>query len=440
MRPEARGRSAPVAAAPRTGQTSCYRLYRVAGGWARAALPAPVLAAFALSRLAFAFAATVGWWLVPRAPRWSGRVTPHAPAWLALHWHWDAVYYYTIALGGYGASPAAVRTYSPADHLPAFFPLWPLLLRAAASLATWPQAPAAVPFAAAPAPVLAAGMVLTNLVALVALRNLHALVARETGDAARAGRAVLYAALAPAAFCYAIPYTEGLFLATSTAAFLAARQGRWLRAGLWAAAGAATRSVGILLLPALALEVALAWRRGTLHGATRWRAAGGLLLAPTGLLAFMLHLYRTVGDPLAWLHASQRFWHRDLVFPWVTVWRGLTLAFRPAGSASPVEYAVSLASTALVCGALFIVVTAWRRWPPAYTVYGALLLALLLATPLPGGRAMFGLARYLVICFPVYGALARWGARPAAHRAILAVSLAGFTGFAALYVAWYFVG
>ncbi len=429
-----------MASTPRAGQALWRQAYRAVAGWAHEALPAPVLGAFALSRVAFALAAAVGWWLVPRAPRWSGRVTPHAPAWLALHWHWDAVYYYTIALGGYGASPAAVPTSSPADHLPAFFPLWPLLLRAAADLAAWPQAPAAVPFGAAPPAVLAAGLLLTDGVALVAFRNLYALVAIETGDAARAGRAVLYAALAPFAFCYAIPYTEGLFLATSTAAFLAARQGRWLRAGLWAAAAAATRNVGILLVPVLALEVALAWRRGALRGSARWRAAAGLLLAPLGLLAFMLHLYRTVGDPLAWLHASQRYWHRDLVFPWVTVWRGLLLVLQPTRSGSPVDYTVSLASTALVCGALLVLLTAWRRWPPAYSLYGALLLAILLATPLPGGRAMFGLARYLVIFFPVYGVLARWGARPAPHRAILAVSLAGFTLFAALYAGWYFVG
>jgi len=45
----------------------------------------------------------------------------------------------------------------------------------------------------------------------------------------------------------------------------------------------------------------------------------------------------------------------------------------------------------------------------------------------------------LVLFFPVYGVLARWGARPALHRAILAVSLAGFTLCAALYAGRYFV-
>jgi len=408
--------------------------------WARAALPAAVLVAFALSRVAFALAAAVGWWLVPRAPRWSGSVEPPVPAWLALHWHWDAVYYYTIALGGYGASPVAVPTYSAASHLPAFFPLWPLLLRASAYLATWPQAPAAVPFGAAPATVLAAGLLAANGVALLALRNLYALVALETGDAARAGRAVLYAALAPCAFCYAIPYTEGLFLATSTAAFLAARRGQWLRAGLWAAAASGTRNVGILLLPVLALAILLAWRRGALRGAARWRAAGGLLLAPLGLLAFMLHLYRVVGDPLAWLHASQRFWHRDLVFPWVTVWRGLLSVFQPSRGVTPVDHLVGTLSTLLVCGALLVLLASWRRWPPAYRLYGVLLLGLLLATPLPGERVMFGLARYIAIFFPIYGTLARWGERPLLHRATLVLTVPLFGLFAALYVGWYFVG
>jgi len=403
-------------------------------------LPVPVLAAFALSRLAFALAALVGWWLVPRAPRWSGRVTPPVPAWLALHWHWDAVYYYTIALGGYGPSPAAMPRYSASDHLPAFFPLWPLLLRASAFLVTWPTTPTAVPFGAASPTVLAIGIALTNGVALVAFRNIYALTAIETGDKALAARAVLYAALAPFAFCYAIPYTEGLFLATSTAAFLAARRGQWLRAGLWAAAAAATRSVGILLLPVLALEIFLAWRRGALCGAARWRAATGLLLVPLGLLAFMLYLYRVVGDPLAWLHASQRFWHRDTTFPALTMWRGLVSALHPSQSVAPIDYLIGTLSTVLVCGTLLVSLASWRRWPPAYRLYGVLLFGLLLATPLPGARVMFGLARYMVIFFPIYGTLAHWGERPLIHRATLVLMVPLFGLFAALYVGWYFVG
>jgi len=367
-------------------------------------------------------------------------VTPHVPAWLALHWHWDALYYYTIALGGYGPSPAAVPTYSAADHLPAFFPLWPLLLRSGAFFLTFPHAPPPVPFGAASATVLAAGVLVANGVALIALRNLYTLVVLETGDAARARRAVLYAALAPFAFCYAIPYTEGLVLATSTAAFLAARRGQWLRAGLGAMAPSATRSIGILLLPVLALAILLAWRRGALCGAVGWRAAGRLLLAPLGLLAFMLYLYRVVGDPLAWLHASQRFWHRDLVLPWVTVWRGLLSVFQPSRGVTPVDHLVGTLSTVLVCGALLVSLASWRRWPPAYRLYGVLLFGLLLATPLPGARVMFGLARYMVIFFPIYGTLAHWGERPLLHRATLVLTVPLFGLFAALYVGWYFVG
>lgn len=286
---------------------------------ARCPWPAALLAALLLSRLIFYVALALDDRLLPAGAPWSGAVEAPGPAWLGEHWRWDAIHYYTIAVGGYGASPAAVPKVSPTDHLPAFFPLLPLLIRATATVLGGLRPPAPVPLAVSgPAPLLA-GLLVANVAILVAFRHLFALALLEGGDALLARRAVLYAAFAPFAFCYAVPYTEGLFLATSTGAFLAARRGQWLRAGLWAAAASATRSVGLLLLPALALMALLAWCRGAVRGAARWRAAAGLLLAPTGLLAFMLQLYRVDGDPLAWLHASQRFWHRDLVFPVVTL-------------------------------------------------------------------------------------------------------------------------
>lgn len=81
-----------------------------------------------------------------------------------------------------------------------------------------------------------------------------------------------------------------------------------------------------------------------------------------------------------------------------------------------------------------------RRWHPAYGLYGLVLFAVLLATPLPGGRTMFGLARYGMIFFPTYLTLARWGQRPAVHRALLAAAVPLFALLAAFYARWYFVG
>ncbi len=401
-------------------------------GWAAALL------AFGLSRLVYGLAAGYLAPRLPPSPPWVGQVAAPGPRWLALPWRWDAVHYYTIAVGGYGPSPAAVPKISPFDRLPAFFPLFPLLLRAGATALGGLRPPPAVPLAAAGAAPLLAGLFVANAAALIGLRHLFALARPAGAGAAR--RAVLYAAVFPFAFCYAVPYTEGLFLATSTGAFLAARRGRWVRAGLWAAAAGATRPVGLLLLPPLALELGLAWSRGELAGAARGRALLGMLLAPSGLGLYMLHLWRRVGDPLAWLHTSAIYFRRDRVAPPVTLWRGLDTVLHPERSANTADYLVTSLSLALVLALVIVLALSLRRWRPAYGLYGLLLFAVLLAAPLPDARAMFGLPRYGMIFFPTYLTLARWGARPAIHRAVVAVSVVLFALVAALYTRWYFVG
>ncbi len=47
---------------------------------------------------------------------------------LALHWHWDALHYYSIALGGYDAYITQPVPGTQPDMLYAFFPLFPLLM------------------------------------------------------------------------------------------------------------------------------------------------------------------------------------------------------------------------------------------------------------------------------------------------------------------------
>ena len=53
----------------------------------------------------------------------------------------------------------------------------------------------------------------------------------------------------------------------------------------------ATRFFGVLLLPALFIE---AWQQKT-----NFSKAGWILLIPAGLLSYMIYLYLTIGDPLA---------------------------------------------------------------------------------------------------------------------------------------------
>ena len=147
---------------------------------------------------------------------------------------WDAGWYLLIAHQGYdpglGAATAARG---------AFFPLYPLLVRALSVLLI--------------APVLA-GIVVSVLALAVALYGLHRLAALETGSREVARLAVMVTAFAPMAFFFSAVYSESLYLALSVGAFWFARRGRWAATGALGGLAAATRPTGLLLLaPALIL-------------------------------------------------------------------------------------------------------------------------------------------------------------------------------------------
>src|SRR5215217_5831913 len=188
--------------------------------------------------------------------------TPHltqalADPLLAPLARWDAVWYLRVAETGYGESEARA----------AFFPLYPLLVRALAT-----------PFGASSAALLLAAYAVALSAFLGALVLLHRLVTLELGRPL-ARPALLLLGVFPAAFYFGAPYAESLFLLLSVGAFYAARTERWAWAGACGAAASATRSAGLLLLVPLAM---LWWSsRGR-----RPRDAAWLLLAPLGLLAY----------------------------------------------------------------------------------------------------------------------------------------------------------
>ena len=400
---------------------------------------APVLVIFVLSRLAFYAAAFFGYLFLPDPGQWPGKMVAHGPWWIAIPWRWDAIHYYNIVVGGYRPHPAAVGTLqSQPALLPAFFPLLPLLTRILATLASGLRPPALLPITNAEPSVLWAGVMVANCATLLAFWLLFQLTQDETGDRSTAQRAVLYLAIFPLAFYFYVPYAEILLLAASIGVFLSIGRGRWVSAGVWGALASAARPMGVLLLPALFLEIILSWRRGDLRRDAWPRAILGLLLMPVGLLFYMLYLWHTTGDALAFVHA-QEYWHRTPVFPLLTLWRCIRYMFHPGDFMHPALYARDVLDTLIVVGFLSVLAVSWRRWRPGYSVYGLLLFTLMLTTPMHGELISEGMGRNAMVFFPVYIALARWGRRPTIHQTILMTWLPLFGILAALYARYYFL-
>ena len=192
---------------------------------------------------------------------------------------WDTGHYIRIAMNGYGAGD------DPGS--PAFFPLFPLLMRAL----TW--LPALEPTSSGLA---VAAVLIANVYFLAAVPLFAMLAERACGrEIALTASALL--CLSPFSFFFSAGYTESLFLLLVVGAFLLATDGRWTLASVVAALATATRVSGVALPAALLLT---AWTRGE----SRRELLTIALVSPLGIVAYMAYTWQVLGDPLAFLTAQ----------------------------------------------------------------------------------------------------------------------------------------
>jgi hypothetical protein len=221
---------------------------------------------------------------------------------------YDCGWYVRLATQGYGSD----STFADYDAIPnwAFFPLFPLLLRAA--YAVVPLGPYFV------------GMVLSNLLflAFILLSVVYLRRTRQSPDALLwAGFVVLF----PFGYIFSAIYSEGLFALLTVAALLLLRERRVLLASVVSALLCATRPTGVLVVVLIIADRGLhLWRdRGR---ADRVALLGETLLpiavAPLGLSLSMLAQYWATGDALAFSHV-QVLWDREWAGPVAMLMRGL---------------------------------------------------------------------------------------------------------------------
>jgi Gpi18-like mannosyltransferase len=335
-------------------------------------------------------------------------VLGHPPDWteLLVPWSgWDGAIYATIATNGY-AQP----------WYGAFYPLFPLLERAVASLTGLTPT--------------TAGILIANLACLPAFALLRVLIQREAGRAV-ARRTLILLALFPTALFFHAAYTESLFLLLSVAAFLTLRQRRHLSAGALIALATLTRPVGILLLIPLAWECVAQVRVQRADGmsstqeATRMaRMMVAMVLPVAALGGFCLYLETRFGSFSVILQAQAVSWGKHLTWPWV----GMAQAAAALGSEPPLYRLHTGLDIAFTLLFVVLSLAALRDLPPAYSLYALASAGLVLLTPAQRGTSLAWATlasngRYLLIVFPCFWALALWAERPSRRVAFSAPSL-----------------
>jgi hypothetical protein len=306
--------------------------------------------------------AVTGWPIAPVSAGWHNAVTGTERQ--------DAAQFLAIASRGYGRDDGTV----------AFFPLYPLAVRAVAWL------PGVGPLGAA--------LLVSNAAFLAALILLYGLTRLEFGGStSMARRSVLFLAIFPTAFFFLAPYTESSFLLLSLAAFWFARRDRWAWAAVMAALAAATRSVGILLAPALAVEAVHQWRA---HGRALFPRLAAAAATAVGPLAFFGYLGARFGNFWASTDA-EKAWDRTFLPAWTTVTDAVRMATQ--------DFSYWMVDVLVVGVVIVAVVAGIRRLRPSYLLYAALSLLIELSVPF-SSRPLLSMPRFVAVIFPAFWVIA----------------------------------
>lgn len=224
-------------------------------------------------------------------------------------------------------------------------------------------------------------------------------LADEAGSRA-ATIGVLAMLFGPMSLFLVASYSEGPFLALSLAAWIAGRRGRWVTAGLCAAAAGFLRINALFLAAGLAAMYVLDARRSGRRIVRTEALALGLPLAAVG--SYIAYLRVRVGSWHAWSSAEHRGWHRTTMSPWSSL-RASIERFDHYRHLAPVHYEMGLE---LAFAALYVVVVAvlaWRRmWPEL--VYVSLTAGALLTSGF-----YQAVPRSMIVAFPVFLLVGRWG-------------------------------
>lgn len=323
---------------------------------------------------------------------------------------WDSGWYFDIATRGYYYSAEGQSSV-------AFFPLYPLAMRALA----WP-------FGSSPQAVWGAGIALSLAAFLAGLIVLHRLTERIFEDREIARRTVLYISVFPFSFFLSRVYPSGLFFLLTILAVSAAYGSRWWLAGLCGGLATLSRPHGILIALPLVL---MALKAGTVRElATRLVALAPI---PAAFIGYCLYVGSLAGHPLAWL-TSQSQWGFSLGHPPWEQLLGLIAKLERHGL-HDYFFTSELAAYRLFHGAAALFFVAMI--PAVFVRFGAPLGAYVLASiviPL-SGNALEGIGRYGAVLFPVFMVLGTVKS-PRVHDALLIVWSLFLALFVGLFVTW----
>lgn len=322
---------------------------------------------------------------------------------------WDGLWYIDLIRFGYPRFVPPDVTYFHDEARAAFFPLFPLLGRAADAVL-----PAGDTFAV---------LVLNFVLGLVAVVLVAMLAQRLYGE--RVGRTTAtLVALFPGSFVLSFAYSEALMIVLAAAAMHMLLDRRWWAAGVFAALTTATRPNGLAIVVCCAVAAIAELRRNGDR-----TALASVLLAPLGFVAFQVWLGRHAGETGVWFRVQREAWDEGASFGWTAAKNTVEAVVAPLTSPTDTITAITVLAT------VTLIVLAWAaRLPGWMTAYSWAVVVLMLTPSTVTARP-----RFLFTAFPLLIGAAVWFERrrrrndESVWTLTLAASGAGLTALTALY-------
>lgn len=268
--------------------------------------------------------------------------------------NWDGGHYLTIAEFGYREK-----------HQYAFFPMYPLAIRALNQLAH---------------NYLLSAVLISWIAFFIGMQLLYKLIVFEF-DKKIAEKTILSIIFFPTSFYFLAVYSESLFFLFAVSTFWFLRKKKLFLATIFAALASSTRVAGLALVLAFLLEVSL------MQGINKknWY----VLLSPLGFFIYCWYLFNNTGDPF-YFTVAQSHWQRILSYPTVGFWE----AIKAVSGGGNFTALFELFFTILGAG---LVLRSFRFLPIAYGTYGFISVAMPLFT-----STISSMPRFLLPIFPIF--------------------------------------
>lgn len=298
-------------------------------------------------------------------------ISPQLFAWA----NFDGEHYLSISIFGYKFLEQA------------FFPIYPMLI-------SFFSKPNSADLITSLINTTIVGLIISNVSLLLSLMFLFELIKIDFSKKI-AFITVTSLLVFPTSFYFGSLYNESLFLFLSVLSFYLARKKKWFLSGIFGMLSGATRVFGILLLPALFIEV--------LTQKEKISKAFWIFLIPAGLGLYMLYQYINFGDPFAFYNlqtvVGEQHQRGIVTLPQV-YFRYLKMIFT-VDKLTPLYQTIVLE---FVVGVLFFIIPIYGYFKKIRLSY---LFYAITGFLLPSIQGSFSSSpRYVIVLFPSFLALA----------------------------------